>query len=114
IDVIGADGVISDFKTASRAWPADRAQKELQTSYYLAALNQMGFTNNPEMRFRHIIWTKTAKPQVQIFETRRTVVDLFRLLTLIQNVWRAIEAGAFPINPDAWLCSPRYCANWEN
>ncbi len=108
IDLITSDGIVTDFKTAGRAWSDDQAQKESQPSYYLAALNQMGFMFNPGRRFRHIIWTKGKNPKVQTFETQRGWADLLRLFTQITEVWRGIEAGVFPYNTGSWKC-PKYC-----
>ncbi|HFC08432.1 MAG TPA: PD-(D/E)XK nuclease family protein [Chloroflexi bacterium] len=112
IDIITADGVPGDFKTAARAWSQDKAANELQPAFYLAALNQAGIPT-PGMKFRHFVVTKTRKPQFQVLETTRTPETLLFLYQMIGNVWRAIEAEAFPENPTTWKCSPRYCEFWE-
>ncbi len=112
IDLIGDDGVAYDLKTAARAWTQEQAEKEVQPLFYLAALNQEGWTPNVSYRFRHVVFTKTKTPQVQIIETQRQSRELLWLAGLIAEVWHGIEAEVFPPNPGAWLCGQRYCAFW--
>lgn len=109
IDMIAADGVPIDFKTAGRAWSRGKEDTEIQPDFYLAALNQEGYDLNPGLAFRYYIFTKTKNPKVQVLETRRDFAQLFWMTQVIGEVWRAIEAGAFPPNPTGWKCSPKYC-----
>ncbi len=109
IDLIAADGVPCDFKTASRSWTQDQADRELQPLFYLAALNQAGYNLNPELRFHHIVLVKTKTPQVQVIESRRKPADLLWLCQLIADVWLGISSRVFPPNPGCWKCSERYC-----
>ena len=111
IDIITADGIPGDFKTAARAWGADKAQNETQSLFYLAALNQEG-DDRHGWRFRHYVFTKTAKPRVQVLEHRHTAEEVFWLFENIASVWRGIEAGVFPCRPGTWKCSPKYCEFW--
>lgn len=114
IDIIEHDGVPADFKTSSRAWSAGRAHEELQPTFYLAALNQMGFELNPEQAFKYYVFVKNAKsPRVQIHETHRTAGEMFWLFGLIREVWEAIQSGAFPPNPTTWKHSPKWCQFWS-
>ena len=112
IDIIDSDGVPGDFKTASRAWSERAAQGELQPLFYLAALRQAGHSGNPEMRFRHYVFTKTRNPAAQVIETRRKPQEIEFLFELVREVWRGIEAGVFVPNPMTWKCSPKYCEYW--
>lgn len=113
IDMIGVDGIPCDFKTANRSWSSSKAQLELQPVFYLTALNQMGYQLNPDLKFRHYVFVKSNPVKIEIWETTRTVKDMFWLLDTIKEVWRAIEAGVYPpTKPDNWLCSPRYCPYW--
>ena len=112
IDMIERDGIPCDFKTSARSWNQDQADSEMQPTFYLAALNQAGYLGNGSLLFRHYVFVKTKKPQVQIWESARTVGDLFWLFGLIRDVWGGIEAGIFPPNPSTWKCSPRYCEFW--
>jgi len=120
IDVIGADGVPCDFKTAARSWNQKKADTELQPSFYLAALNQRdweGWKQNPELKFRYYVFVKTKTPKVQELVTRRTPAQLLQLLGFIRDVWQSIEAGIesdnFPqTGQGSWKCSEKYCEFW--
>lgn len=111
IDCIGTDGIAIDFKTSERAWPADRAEGELQTLFYLGAMIQMGM-RPPDLTFRHIVFPKTGPKRVQIFEHTHTPAELFWLFGLIGEVYRGINAGVFTPNPSSWLCSEKWCSYW--
>jgi len=108
VDMIAADGVPCDFKTSARAWDNGRAAGELQPLIYLAALNQEGITAHNWL-FRHFVFTKTKKPQVQVIEHSHRPVEAFWLFDTIKNVWQAIQAGVFTENPGSWRCSAQYC-----
>jgi hypothetical protein len=116
IDLIESDGIPADFKTSGKSWSQKQADAEMQPCFYLAALNQSGW--NPEINykdaflFRHYVFVKTKTPKVQIWESTRTIQDLFWLFGLISDVWHGIECGAFPPNPGTWKCSPRHCEYW--
>lgn len=112
IDIIEADGVPGDFKTSSKSWNHDRAQGEMQPAFYLAALNQNGYSLNPDLRFRHYIFVKTKTPKVQVIETQRTAGELLWLTKLIREVYEGINAQVFPPNPLTWKCSERWCEYW--
>ena len=113
IDIITADGVPGDFKTSSRRWSNSRADDEQQAAFYLAALNQAGTPLQAANPFRYYVFTKTKKPTAQTIETTRTPGELLWLLDMIRSVWEAIDAGAFPMNPSTWKCSPKWCEYWD-
>lgn len=112
IDCVQSDGVPCDFKTSARSWGADKAQAEIQTLFYLAALNQAGRTV-PGWRFRHHVFVKTKTPKVEVHEHAHKPSEVFWLFRLIQNVWRGIEHEVFPENPTGWRCSPAFCDYWS-
>lgn len=112
IDVVLEDGTPADFKTSARAWSDDKAASSLQSLFYLAALNQAGFEVN--WKFKHIIFTKTKTPQVQILENTHSPKELFFLFELIRRVWESIQKEAFPLNPTGWQCSDKYCDFYAN
>lgn len=112
VDILHDDGVPGDFKTSSMAWTMDKAREQLQPLFYLAALNQAGHTV-PGLRFRHHVITKTKAVKVQTLECQRTWDEVFWLFDLIRRVWEGIEREVYPYHPDAWICSPRYCAYWH-
>lgn len=113
IDMITQDGHVIDFKTASRKWTQDRADNDLQPTFYLAALNQLGLVELPA-QFRYMVFTKTRNPEVQILDTTRTAQDVLALYSLIKEVWQAIEAGIYvPNGVGNWKCSSNYCEFWN-
>lgn len=113
IDMIEADGIPCDFKTSKASWNQQKAEAEMQPVFYLAALNQAGYSLNPELRFRHYVFVKTKKPQAQVWETQRQPGELFWLFGVIQDVYRGIEREVFPPNPGAWKCSAKWCEYWS-
>lgn len=108
IDMIDANGVPGDFKTAAKSWSQDKAEDELQPLFYLAALNQAGH-HVPRWAFRHYVVTKTKTPKATVYEHSHDANQVFWLFEMIRRVWAAIEAEQFPLNPTGWKCSPRYC-----
>lgn len=112
IDVITTDGVPGDFKTSARSWTQDKANGEIQTLFYLAALNQASI-QVPDWMFRHYIFVKTKTPQFQLLTHSHSPSQVFWLFGMIKNVWKAIEAEAYPENPSSWKCSPSYCEYWS-
>ena len=113
IDLIQSDGIPVDFKTSSRSWTADRADSELQPTFYLAGLNQMGF-KIPSNRFRYFVFVKNKTPKVDIFETKRTIQDMFWLFEMIREVYEGIKKEVYVANPSTYLCDPKYCAYWQD
>jgi len=113
VDLITAEGIPVDLKTSSRAWTENRAQRELQPLFYLAALNQQGYTANPGYWFRHLVFVTAGEPQVQMIASKRDPHELLWLCGLIQEVWQAIASDAFPPNPTCWKCSERSCEYWN-
>lgn len=111
VDLIAEDGVPLDLKTSSRAWSAAKAAGETQPLFYLAALNQAGWSKL-SYRFRHVVLVRSRPPRVQVFESGRQIDEIFHLLETIRQIWRAIESGAFPTNYQCWKCSPQWCEYW--
>lgn len=112
IDIITADGVPGDFKTSSKSWSEDKAEGEIQTLFYLAAMNQMGIAT-PDWMFRHYIFVKTKTPKFQMMEHSHNPNQLMWLFKMIANVWKGIDAGVYPENPGSWKCSPNWCEYWS-
>lgn len=113
IDMVTADGVPNDFKTAARAWDAERAKGEMQSLFYLAALNQMGM-DSPRNTFRYWVLTKGKTPKVTEFEITHTWDSIMWMFEMVRQVWRGIEREVYIPNPNtAWMCSPKYCHHWS-
>ena len=112
IDIVLDDGTPADFKTSSRAWTQDRAKKEMQPIFYLAAMGQCGMEVN--WHFKHLVMVKTKKPQFQILEHAHEPKELFRLFRQVQDVWKGIQSDVFnPAAPGSWKCSEKFCEFWN-
>lgn len=111
IDIVTEDGVPGDFKTSKTRWSQSDAESEIQPLFYLAALHQAGIPS-PGNRFRHFVVTKTKEPTATVIEHSHAWDEVFWLYELIRQVWRGIEGGVFPPNPNAWLCSQKWCGYW--
>ncbi len=113
VDVVCDDGVPLDLKTAGRMWAKGKEDLEIQPDFYLAAMNQGGWTMNPEFKFRYLIITKSAKPKVQLRETTRTVGQVFWVLEATRQVWEGVSKGVFPPSTGGYLCNPNWCDYWD-
>jgi hypothetical protein len=113
IDWLGRDGIPADLKTASSPWTIQQAELELQPTFYLAALQQLGYDANPDGAFRHYVLHPRGDPNVQVFETRRNGADIEWLCDLIRQVWECISAGRFHPNPTYRWCQPKTCEYWD-
>ena len=112
VDIIASDGVPGDFKTASRTWAEGAAQDELQPLFYLAALEQGGYRGNPDLLFRHYVFTKTDPATAQVIESQRVSGEIAFALDMVREVWKGIAEGVFAPNPTTWKCSSKYCEYW--
>lgn len=110
LDILTVNGP-ADFKTSATRWSDDKATNEIQSLFYLAAMNQMGMHTYGWL-FSHYIFVKTKTPQFQKLTHRHTPTQLMWLFKMISNVWAGIQAGTFVENPTGWLCTPKYCPFW--
>ena len=108
IDIITKDGVPGDFKTAARMWSDSKAEDDLQSLFYLAALNQEGF-HVPDLTFRHYVISKTQNPELRTFEVQHKMPEIMWLFDVVKRAWDGIDAGIYPMVPGGWKCSPKYC-----
>jgi PD-(D/E)XK nuclease superfamily len=105
VDVWLEDGTVVDVKTARRPWPATKPRTDLQPRVYLAALQQEGFPLSG-LRFRHLVWVRGGRPQLQVLDTEFSQGELFVALDALRETWRGIAAGVFPPNFGCWRCGP--------
>ena len=112
IDMLQTNMIPIDFKTSKSSWNQERADKELQAAFYLAAMNQAGMVQLPA-RFEYVVFVKNKTPKVQRFVTERGAADIFRLFNLVGEVYRAMSQDVFLPNPTAWSCSEKYCSFWH-
>ena len=113
IDLIQSNMIPVDFKTSGRSWAQNQADKELQATFYLAALNQLGMVQFPA-KFEYIVLVKNKTPKIQRFVTERKASDIFALFNLVGDVYRAMTKDVFLPNPTGWACSEKYCSFWND
>ncbi len=105
---------IVDWKTSARAWPDDRAAKELQATVYVASyLDNHG--DSPD--FRYDVVTKAKAPKVCRHYTSRNESQIMRMKRLLIEADRAIQKGCFLPNETSFSCADCpyavSCSKWH-
>ncbi len=98
--------IITDFKTASKAYSSDDIDKSFQLTVYYMAVRKNGLANR-EILLKFDCLVKTKTPKFQQYYTMRTPEDENRAARKIQQVWQGIEKGVFIPNDTSWKCG--YC-----
>lgn len=105
---------IVDWKSSSRLWPDDRADRELQATIYIAAYKACHGIR-PDFRFDVI--TKAKTPKVGHFFTTRSDERIRRMESLLVAADRAINAGVFLPNETSFACRDcpyaNACKSWH-
>lgn len=112
LDLLGSDGVLRDFKTASRAWSAGQVAEQSQPLVYLAAANQMNLVHLPG-QFEHVVFVKTKMPQIQRLPSTHSLNEVLWMFRVISGVWEGIERGSFVPNPKACFAWGRQCEYFD-
>ena len=110
-DLIDRSGVIVDNKAYSRTPSQDDVDKDLQLTVYSLGYRVSKNAVEDSLRLDTVI--KKKKPTAVQLVTKRTNDDCQWLLTLIEQVAKAIQSGVFYPNPNGWHCSPKFCGYWE-
>ena len=107
--------IITDFKTAGKAYSSDEIDNNMQMTVYQLAAKANGFAGR-EILLRFNCLIKTLKPKFETYYTVRTEVDEKRLIKKIQQVWDGISKGVFVPNDTSWKhknCAYRkVCDEW--
>lgn len=112
VDLVDADGVIRDNKTASKKLYRDEAEKDLQLTVYSALFRKRFGHDESGLMLDRVV--DTAKgPVMQQVPTRRTDQDMRWLGGLLGNVVRGIQSGVFPPNPYSKSCGQAICPFWD-
>jgi putative RecB family exonuclease len=109
IDLIEEDQdgtiIITDFKTASRAYSSDDIDSHFQLAIYKMAALAMGWADR-EILLRLDILVNTKEPKLQQVYTTRTEEDQHRIVNKIRGVWDGIQKQVFIANDNpAWKCT---------
>ena len=115
-----ADGtiIVTDYKTAAKAYTADEIDKNFQlTLYNMAAKRAMGYGDREILlKFDCLIKTKTPK-FAQYYTTRDEIAE-HRAIRKIGAVWEGIQNEVFIPNDGGWRCKDcafkSHCDGWFN
>ena len=111
LDLYTADKSLRDLKTSAKKWAEDKAHASPQPTAYREAVKAATGEYPADIRFDVLVRTKT--PTLQIIDTARTDEDTAVLIKQFNMMVAAINAGIFlPAEPDAWICSPKWCGYW--
>ena len=107
-DLIEADDeggyVVGELKTAAQRFSRQRLDYDLQATIYSYAMSQLGLATSPESCLvRYDVLLKTKKPALEKYFVVRSTADYDRLIHLINQVLRVIEARIF-YRQTGWQC----------
>jgi hypothetical protein len=105
IDGILADGTMVDIKTSAYPWKMDRAAKEIQPLFYLAAYEP----RDVKHVFTHLVIVKAKTPYLQALTVEHSQEEVDWMAEVIQQVWKAMSRSYFPKNPASPWCSVAGC-----
>ncbi len=108
--------IITDHKTASRAYSADEVNNSFQLTVYHIAARSNGYAGRDIlMKFDCLIKTRTPRFE-QVYTVRSEEAEL-RAMKKIRSVWEGIIKGVFIPNDTSWKCSmcnyKSYCEQWH-
>jgi len=124
INIIGAidlleedeDGtiIITDHKTAGKAFSIAEVERNMQLSIYYMAIKQRHPDREIILKLDALI--KTKKPRFEQFYTYRSEIDEIRIIRKIKAVWQGIQNGTFVPNDTSWKCPgcayKNHCNEW--
>lgn len=121
IDLIEIDNtgsiIITDYKTASKAYSTNEVDKNLQLTVYNMAARANGYSNN-EILLKFDVLIKTKVPKYEQYYTSRTEVDIARAVKKISEVSNGINHKVFIPNDTSWKCNgcsyKNHCNDWFN
>lgn len=107
--------IITDHKTAARAFSVAEVDKNFQLSVYYLAARHNGYADR-EIVLKFDCLIKTKIPKFEPFYTFRNEDDEKRTIRKIMSVWDGIKKGTFVPNDTSWRCSgcsyKSHCNNW--
>ncbi len=107
--------VITDLKTSRSRWTHVQAEDASeQLLLYSELVKEM--VPGKSLRVRFAVLTKTKQPTIEVHELPVEPQGVDRIKRVVEQVWRAIEAGHFYPTPSPMQCSgcPFYapCRKW--
>lgn len=121
IDLIEEDSsgtiIVTDYKTAGKAYSNDEVDKNFQLTLYQIAVKQNGFSDR-EILLKFDCLIKTKTPKFDSYYTTRSEVDEKRAIRKIIEVHKGISKGVFIPNDGTsnWKCKgcsfKKSCDEW--
>lgn len=118
MDYVQPNGVIWDWKTASRSYYAKEKQSQsVQATVYAAALVQQLKTGYP-VDFRYGVMVRQDKPKSQIVYLERTAEHQRWLMhtvkpAILMALRIGVMEGPWIMNDTSALCSDKWCPYWS-
>lgn len=118
MDYVQPNGVIWDWKTASRSYYAKEKQSQsVQATVYAAALVQQLRTGYP-VDFRYGVMVRQEKPKSQIVYLQRTAEHQRWLMhnvkpAILTALRMGVESSNWLTNDTSALCSEKWCPYWS-
>jgi putative RecB family exonuclease len=107
--------IITDWKTAGKAYSNDDVDKNFQLTLYQMAAQANGFADR-EILLRFDCLIKTKTPKFEQYYTTRSDEDILRAKKKIMQVANGISKGVFVPNDGHWKCKgcafADHCRNW--
>lgn len=118
MDYVDPDGIIWDWKTASRAYNIKEKQKSsIQASVYAEACVYSEWSPAYPVDFRYGVMVRQQKPKAQIVSLVRTEAHALWLRQFIKGaVTTALNTGYennWFMNDSSNLCSSNWCSYWS-
>jgi len=118
MDYVDPDGIIWDWKTASRSYNIKEKQKSsIQASVYAEACVYSEWSPSYPVDFRYGVMVRTQKPKSQIVSIVRTEAHALWLRQFIKGaVTTALNTGYennWFMNDSSNLCSSNWCSYWS-
>ena len=118
MDYVTPDGVVWDWKTASRAYNLkDKQKSSIQASVYAEACVANGWSPHYPVDFRYGVMVRNHKPKAQVVSLVRTENHAMWLRQFVKGaVSTALNTGYennWFMNDSSNLCSSKWCSYWS-
>ena len=118
VDLIVDEGdtlTVTDLKTARSRWSVDQARTSAEQLLLYGALARE-LAPGKQLRLQFAVVTKSKMPLMDIQAVRADHQAIKRTASILQRVWKAIEAGNFYPSPSLLNCPTcpyqRPCRSW--
>ncbi len=111
IDLVDADGLIRDTKTAGRSPSPFEVENSIQLTAYVLGYRALTGKTESGVALDYLI--KTKSPKLAHYKATRNEAQINFFLDLMEKVGRLIEMQIFYPNPNNFTCNPKFCGYWN-